>query len=236
MIKLFGFGKKLGLLDPSPFVMKVHVFLRMANIEYKSIASLKNLRNSPKGKLPYIEDGDKTICDSQAIIDYLKEKYASNIDSHLSQQDKATSYLIGNSLDKGLYWCLLWGRWQYEPTWEIIKREFFKKLPFPFSAFMPNMIRKKAIKALKTQGTGKHSDEEIIAMADRSFQALSGLLTDKPYFFGDQVSSFDATAYAFIDTCTQSILDTAINTKAKSYKNLVDYAARMKQEFFADGV
>ncbi|VAW41850.1 hypothetical protein MNBD_GAMMA01-1867, partial [hydrothermal vent metagenome] len=48
MIKLFGFGKNLGLIDASPFVAKVHLLLKIANLEYKTISSPKNLGKAPK--------------------------------------------------------------------------------------------------------------------------------------------------------------------------------------------
>ena len=232
MIKLFGFGKKLGLIDASPFVAKVHLFLKIANLEYKTISSHKNLGKAPKGKLPFIIDGDKTIGDSQAIMEYLDEQYAQNIDAHLSKADAARGYLLGKSLDENLYWCLVWSRWQHEATWQIVKNEFFKGLPFPLSAIVPKLLRKKVRKSLYAQGMGRHSEQEIIAIADKTFQALSVLLADKPYFFGSEISSFDVTAYAFISSFTHSNIENEINNRAKSHQNLLTYCDRIASKYF----
>ena len=232
MIKLYGFGKNLGLIDASPFVAKVHTFLKMANLQYETVSNPRNIGKSPKGKLPFIEDGDKTVGDSQLIIEYLTEKYAVDLDSHLSEQEKANAYLLGKSLDENLYWCLVWSRWQHEGTWQTVKNVFFKGLPFPISYIVPKILRKKVMKSLYAQGISRHSEQEIVEIAGHTFQALADLLADKPYFFGDKVSTFDATAYAFISSFNQATLENDINSKAKSFDNLQAYTDRIKQQYF----
>jgi glutathione S-transferase len=106
MIKLYSFGSGFGVTDPSPFVLKVDAYMRMANIEYQNIPDDSNIRKAPKGKLPFMTDRDKTIADSEFIIAYLQEKYQVKLDAHLSAEQKATAYLFGKSLDENLYWCL----------------------------------------------------------------------------------------------------------------------------------
>lgn len=233
MIKLFGFGKKLGLIDASPFVSKIHAFLKVAGLEYKEIAGANNLSKSPKGKLPFIKDGDASVGDSQDIIEYLSKKYNVDIDAHLDIKQKASAYLYTKSLDENLYWCLVWSRWQHEATWQIIKPIFFKGIPFPVSYIVPKILRKKVIKSIYAQGTGRHSEQEIIEIAKKTFTALSDLLADKNYFFGDKVSTFDATAYAFISSFTQAEINNDINTMAKTFKNLTVFADKFKQKYFA---
>ncbi len=237
MIKLFGFGKNLGLIDASPFVTKVHAFLKMSGIQYTTIKGQQNLGKSPKNKLPFIEHvndegGIDRMGDSRLIVEYLTQKYSLQLDSHLSPEDKANAYLIEKSLDENLYWCLVWSRWIHDDSWAVVKPAFFKGIPFPLSAVVPNILRKKVKKSLHAQGMGRHSESEIINIADQSFKALSVLLGDKPYFYGNKVSTFDATAYAFISSFTQAKLDNEINKTAKSYANLVAYADRIKQQYF----
>ena len=233
MIKLYGFGQNLGLIDASPFVVKVHAFLKIAGIDYESVNNPRNISKSPKRKLPYITDGEKTVCDSQNIIAYLTQKYNVELDTELSTEQKANAYLIGKSLDENLYWCLVWSRWQHEATWSVVKNSFFKGLPFPISAIVPKMLRKKTIKALHAQGTGRHSENEVIDIANRSFQALSDLLGNKDYFYGDKPSSFDSTAYAFLASFIQAGIDNEINSKAKNFKNLVSYCERITNKYFS---
>ena len=48
---------------------------------------------SPPKKLPFIEDDENKIADSQFIIDYLEEKYGNRLDGHLSDDQKALASL-----------------------------------------------------------------------------------------------------------------------------------------------
>ena len=59
MIELLQFPPMLGLMNASPFCMKVEVFLRLAGLEYRTV-STSPLR-APKGKLPVIRDEGRTI-------------------------------------------------------------------------------------------------------------------------------------------------------------------------------
>ena len=63
MITLYGFGPALGLPEISPFVTKAHILLKMAGLQYETNVSAKGLLGAPKGKLPYIKDGDAVIAD-----------------------------------------------------------------------------------------------------------------------------------------------------------------------------
>ena len=50
MITLYTFGPAFGLPDPSPFVTKVEVLLKMAGLAYGT--NTTGFRRAPKGKLP----------------------------------------------------------------------------------------------------------------------------------------------------------------------------------------
>ncbi len=68
-IKLFQFPNPPTILNPSPFCMKVEVYCLLAGVDYEIIRT-SDPRKAPKGKLPYIKDGDKKIPDSSSILDY----------------------------------------------------------------------------------------------------------------------------------------------------------------------
>ena len=61
MITLYGFGPAFGLPDPSPFVIKVEVLLKMAGLEFRTDAN--GFRKAPKRKLPYIDDGGTIVAE-----------------------------------------------------------------------------------------------------------------------------------------------------------------------------
>ena len=59
MITLYAFGPAFGLPDPSPFVTKAEVLLKMAGQPYRT--DVNGFNKAPKGKLPYIDDDGERI-------------------------------------------------------------------------------------------------------------------------------------------------------------------------------
>jgi glutathione S-transferase len=65
----------------SPFVRKVLVALAMKELPYEQIQQLPFTRDveyqkiNPLGKIPTLQDGDITICDSTVICEYLEDTY-----------------------------------------------------------------------------------------------------------------------------------------------------------------
>lgn len=232
MINLYSFGSNFGVIDPSPFVLKVDAYMRLAQIEYMSFPNVDNLKKAPKGKLPFISDGETTITDSEFIISYLQEKFQVNLDSHLSDQQKSIAYLIGKSVDENLYWSLVHSRWINDDTWVHVKKAFFGSMPFPLKFIIPPIARKGVSSLLYKQGLGRHSDEEINNIADRTFQSLSNILGDKTYFFGESPCTFDATAFGFLAQFISVSLNNEMNDLARNYSNLVDYCNKMNAEYY----
>jgi len=232
MIKLYSFGSSLGVMDPSPFVVKVDVFLRFSGLPYETFPDFNNIKKSPKGKLPFIEDDGQKVADSSFIIDYLIKKYDLPLDDFLTEEQKAISHLITKSLDENLYWCLVYSRWVADDTWPLISKTFFGKLPWLLRLFLPKLIRKGVKKNLHGQGVGRHSKSEILDITKQSFSALSALLAEKTYFFGEQPSSFDATVYASLCEFISVDFDNDFNLLAKEYDNLVQFCRRIEKTFY----
>lgn len=234
MIKLFCFGPNLGLADPSPFVMKVAAYMKMAEIQFETVPGVNNLRRAPKGKLPYIDDNGEIIADSFFILKYLEKTYDTQLDEHLKGEEKALANLLIRSLDENFYWCIVNFRWLQDDTWPHIKNTFFGSLPFPLKHIVPLLARRGVESALKKQGLGRHSDDEIMAIAEETLESLSIILGDKKYFFGEKPCSLDAAAYGFLAQVTLSTLDGRLNRTAAKYSNLVRFCERIRREYFPE--
>ena len=232
MIKLYSFGTAFNLADPSPFVVKADLHLRANKIEFKSIPNVNNLQKAPKGKLPFIDDNGSIIADSNFIIEHLKQQHNVDIDSWLNEEQKATAYLISKSLDENLYWCIAHSRWIADDTWPIVREYFFGSLPFPINKIAPMVAQRKVRNSMKGHGIGKHSDAEILEIAKHTLQSLSKLLGNKPYFFGDKLSSLDICAYAMVSNLTHSTFDNEMSKMAKTFDNLVAFTQRIKNEYY----
>jgi glutathione S-transferase len=88
MMTLYTFGPAFGLPDPSPFVTKVEILLKMAGLPYRT--ETNGFGKAPKGKLPYIDDDGERIADSTFIRWHIEKKYKFDFDRGLSAEQRAT--------------------------------------------------------------------------------------------------------------------------------------------------
>jgi len=232
VIKLYSFGAAFGVPDPSPFVMKVDCWMRMSGIPFEHVSGVKNLRKAPKGKLPFIDDSGTVVADSHLILDYLRNQYGSPLDDSLTSEQHAIMVLVGKAIDEQLYWCMVYSRWIRPDTWPRVKATFFKVVPAPFNTVVPWLAQRRVKRSLYLQGVGRHSDEEILQMAGETLQSLSGLLGDKAYFFGEQPSTLDATAFGFLCEFILSDINNAFSERACEHENLVAYCQRIRDLYY----
>lgn len=232
MITVYNFGSAFGVAEPSPYVLKILTYCKMAGIEFDTRTSMSNLQKAPKGRLPFIKDGDRVIADSFFILRYLKEIYPSDIDTHLTEEQRACSQLIIRSLDENFYWLIVHSRWLNDNTWPTVKQTFFGAMPWPLKAIIPSIARKDVATRFLKHGLGKHSDEELALIADDTLLSLSTLLSDKTYFWGEKISTLDAVAYAFLAQIYLANLETPLSKQAEQYKNLAQFCERIRSAYF----
>lgn len=232
MLTLYSFGANFGVMDPSPFVLKIDCFLRMAKLPYAVQAGVQNLQKAPKGKLPFIQDEEQKIADSFFIQDYLQKKKGVTLDKHLSDEQHALAHLITKSLDENFYWTIVHSRWMREDTWPLIKNAYFSGMPWPLNFIVPIIARKSTKSALFKQGLGKHSDAEILQIATATLTSLSVLIADKTYVFGDTPCSLDAAIFASLAQLILVDFDNPLNLLGRSYENLVAYCLRIDNKYY----
>jgi hypothetical protein len=129
MITLYGFGPAFGLPDPSPFVMKAELLLKMAGLPYK--ADTGGMRKAPKGKLPYIVDDGEAVGDSTFIRWHIEKKYQIDFDRGLTPEQRAIAWAFEKMLEDHLYWAVVKDRWLNDANFAKGPRKFFRGLPAP---------------------------------------------------------------------------------------------------------
>jgi glutathione S-transferase len=231
MIKLYQFAPAFGLPNASSFCLKLETYLRMAEIPFESVYGI-DMSKAPKGKMPYIVDGDKKIGDSNFIIDYLKQTYGDPLDARLTPSDRAIALAMRRTIEENLYWVMVHNRWIEPANWEKTKEIFFSELPPIIKSIVPNIARKDTKKQLQGHGMGKHSSEEIYAIGIADITALSDFLADKPFFFGTEPTSLDASAYGILANILGSPFDSPVKNKAKQLENIVAYCTRMRDRYY----
>jgi glutathione S-transferase len=234
MIKLFQFAPAFGLPNASPFCMKLETYLRMSALPFEiPPATLRHLRQAPKGKMPYIEDRGRIVTDSSFIIDYLKTSYGDPLDAWLDADQRAVALAFQRLLEEHLYWAVVYTRWVEPQGWELTRSGFFGTLPAPLKWLLPPLARRGITKELRGQGMGRHSREEIMTIGRRDISALADFLAGKPYFMGEQPCSLDASAYAFLANLLWAPLDSELKLHASQYPQLEAYCQRMRSRYYA---
>lgn len=233
MITLYSFGPKFGLADPSPFVLKVASWMKLAGIGFDWSADVNHLRRSPKGKLPFINDDDEVVADSWFIIRHLQQKHEDPLDHWLSPEQRAISSLVEKSLDENFYWTIIHARWIRDDTWPIIRQAFFGGMPWPLRQLVPWLARRATRSAFIKHGMGRHSDAEILQLADDTLRSLSLLLGDKPWMMGERPCTLDAVVFASVAQVTLIELDNDLSRLARHYDNLQQYCTRINSAYFS---
>lgn len=238
MITIYGYVPAWGLPDISPYVTKTINYLTMAGIpfEYKN-QDLGTLgTDSPTAKLPYIVDDGLQVNDSTRIIQYLQEKYGDKLDTHLSATDKAIGLAFQRMVEEYTYWSGV-----IEPRWPTVEKF---KIYVPYITGGPGLdelpqevqdallaFRDKIHDEHLKQGMGLREHEDVVRCLAEDLDALSTFLGDKPFFLGDEPTSFDATIYSTFRHIADVPWDWAGRDHARSKTNLVAYADRMRARF-----
>jgi glutathione S-transferase len=232
MITLHTFGSMWGIPDPSPFVIKADLLLKMSKVPY--VAKASGLRGAPKGKLPYIEDDGLKIGDSTFIRLHLEKKYGIDFDKGLSLAEKGIAWSVEKALEDNLYWAIVHERWMVDENFAIGPKNFFAFAPALIRPLIVSMVRRKVRGNLHGHGLGRHSRDEVAMLANRVTDSLAAILGDKPYLMGANKCGADATAFAFTVSTLCPRFATLIRTHAERHRNLVAYCDRMAKEFYPD--
>ena len=230
MLTLYTFGPAFGLPDPSPFVVKAEMLLKLAGLPYQTDSH--GFKNAPKGKLPYLKDDGVVIADSTFIRLHIEQKYTFDFDRALNEEQRGIAWAVEKLLEDNLYWAVVHARWVDDENFAKGPSHFFRALPWPMRPLITKMVRRKMANSLHGQGTGRHTRAEIELLAAKSIAAVAAVLGNKPYLMGDQPCGADATAFSFIQSGLCPLFDTSIRTTIESHANLVAYVQRMKQKYY----
>lgn len=232
MLTLYTFGPAFGLADPSPFIMKAHVLLKMAGLDYATAPA--DFKKAPKGKFPVLEDDGQLVPDSTLIRFHIEKKYGFDFDVGVSAEARAAAWAFEKLCEDQLYWALVHERWMIDANFDKGPRNFFNKAPALIRPVIVRMIRNKVRKNLHGQGFGRYDAAEKLAVAGKAIQAISDYLAQRPYLGGDHPCGSDAAVFATVSGLLTPYFDSAINDEARKHPVLVDYATRMKARYFPE--
>ena len=230
MITLHSFGPGFGLPELSPYVLKTEVQLQMAGLDYRKVRSRP--QDGPKGQLPFIEDAGDMIGDSSFIRDHIEWTYGVNLDEGLSDLQKAQAWAIERLLENHLAWAVIHQRWLLADNFAKGPAHFFDAVP----PTVRDQLRREAYHEVKARvrgvGLGRHSDEEIVDLGEKSLHALSVVLGDQPYLMGERACGTDASLFGVLACVLAPFFDSPLRERAERFGNLGAYVDRMMARYY----
>jgi len=227
MIVLSGGGAAWGLPEISPFVTKTEVHLQMAGLAYTKRQGHPD--ESPKGQIPYIDDGGRLIGDSTFIRFHIEREYGVDLDEGL---DPAMA--IEMMCEHELGPAFTYFRWLVPANFERGPGAWFDGAPAHAREDLKAGLQEDVRKAMTAKGVARHSEAEIVALGVRSLNALDLFLGGKPYLMGDEPVGADAFVFAVLAGTMTPHFSSPLRDEALKFPNLVAYVARMMERFFPD--
>lgn len=226
MLTLYGFGPAFDLPDPSPFVMKTEIQLKMAGVPYRFERAAPQA--APKGKIPFIQVGAHRVGDSTFIRAHIEKHHRFDFDAGLCTHERAQAWAIERMLEDHLYFAIVQHRWLDDENWHRGPSHFFDGAPEGVAEDARRRVREN----LHGHGISRHLHEETADLAERSLAALSVILGDKPYVMGEEPSGVDATAAAMVAAALTPFFTGELRRRAEKFANLTAYRDRMFARYY----
>jgi glutathione S-transferase len=226
-LQLKTFGPAFGDLDASPFCTKAICLLNMAGVEW-SLLPGSDSRKAPVGKLPVLLDGSTVIHDSDNIRYHLEEHYAADFDAGLSAVQKAQSRALIRMAEEHLYFCLLYDRWVDDASWAHVRDRFFSSLPPIIRRVIPKLVRRDVLIALKGQGIGRLSYDEMYSRAHVDICAIETVLDQPQFLFGDVLTAADVSVACTLTSISAIPERTKLSTRVLDSERLMQYMSDVR--------
>ena len=231
-ITLYSIGSGFGLPEISPYCTKAEVHLKMAGLPYRKERAAPDA--SPKGQVPFIDDAGAQIADSTFIRAHIENRYGFDFDQGLDATGRAQAWAVERMLENQLQFASSYFRWLDPINFAKGPAHFFDQAPEAIRDTLRRDVQARVADNMKAVGITRHAPDEIVWLGERSLMALSALLDNKRYLFGDRPCGTDATAFAVLAGLLTPFFDSALRRRAEAYANLVDYTDRMMSDYFPD--
>ena len=231
-IKLFQFPRMFAIPNVSPFCCKLETWLRIAHIPY-DVVDTPNPRRGPKGKVPFIEDGSLRIGDSSLIVDHLVKTRGFDPDARLDAAQRAMALLVQRTLEEHYAFVILYTHFMRAAGWQHMKHTF-DRMPVAVRPMVAGLVRRNMRNILHRQGLLRHSDDEIMETARQDWQAVLAVMSDEPFFFGNEPTGIDAILFGALAPTLMTPVPSPVREFLETQPKLLAYTERMRTRLFPE--
>ncbi len=221
----------------SPACAKLETWLRMAELDYETPPL--EFGRAPKGKIPFIVEGERVMGDSTLIIEHMKRTRGIDLDAELGPRDQGISLAFRRMIKENFYWALYTTRYVIPDNWARY-RETIADILAPGA---PAEVRDAVATQIKTNieahahghGWGRHSVEEAALLTRQDLEALAAFVGDNTWAMGQaEPTTLDATVFGYVGNLIAAPFEDPITTHAKSLTNLVGLCDRVRARYFPE--
>lgn len=235
MVRLYGSVPGWTVPCLGPMVTKVAYYLTLAGIPYEFVPTdLSQLdRDSPNGKVPFLDDDGERIGDSMLILAHLRRKYGDALGNGVTPREEAQMLAFNRLIDEHLYWItVVLPRYCDDGDWHrYLCLIASTDNPSPEILAFGAAWRARVLKGYLNGGWTPMPQAVLFARARADIDALSDQLGDQPFFMGDQPRWIDASVLSIL----RHTIDPPFSFDTKHYgagkPKLVAYMKRMKEQF-----
>lgn len=231
-LKLRVFGPAFGLPDPSPFCMKGIILLQMSGLPFT--VETGDVTKAPKKKFPVLYDAGRAIPDTTLIRFHLEDRYGVAFDEGLTPTQRGMAWALEKLCEDNLYWAGMHERWAIEENFERGPKEFFAAVPAPMRPIIIALVKREVKRNLHGQGLGRHSRDDLIAIARRGVDAVADALGDNAWIMGDTPCGADAFVWAMIHGLCCDRFASPLTDYVVSNARLTAYSQRGLERWFPD--
>jgi glutathione S-transferase len=232
MLTLHVFGPYFNLPDASPFCTKGLTLMKASGLTYE--VHKMSFRKAPKGKAPYLNDNGKIIADSHFLLQHLENVHGVDFSGGYSVEELAKGWATARMLEEHFYFLAIHYRWLVDENFWKGPYQFFADAPAFIRPLIARIVRKKVKKTAHLQGLGRHSEEEILALAKGDVDAIEAMLGDRPYFLGNRFSAVDATILGALWSASSDYFNSPLGDYIRSRPKILAYVRRLAKEYFPD--
>lgn len=227
MLTLVTLPPAFGMRNVSPFCLKAEMLLTALELPF-DLQTETNPAKAPKGKLPYLIDGQTRIADSELIAEYLDEKTEGRVYAGLDATQRSQGLALARLAEDHFYWIMVASRWLDDDWWPNVVQGFFGFVPGAIRPLATSAARRQVRKTYHLQGLGRHSLEEQRDFARRDLEAMTAAVPDGGFLFGGQPNIYDFTLAGMMAGVYDNQPATWVTEIAREYPGLRDYTERVQ--------
>eukprot|EP00761_Pharyngomonas_kirbyi_P000530 gb/GECH01000530.1/.p1 GENE.gb/GECH01000530.1/~~gb/GECH01000530.1/.p1 ORF type:complete len:355 (+),score=72.86 gb/GECH01000530.1/:1-1065(+) len=194
---LYAYQAGFDLPSADPECISAETYLRMAGIEFNKVTSGSPLM-SPTHNLPLLKQGSVAEGGARNIVEHLKRRQI-DLDAHLSARERMESEAFISLILEKLQHCIMYNWWSEDDNYgQVTSHTSFYTMSWISRLYMIPMQRSRITSRLQRAGFLSHRRRYAQDALREVLRALSLLLGDGPYFYGEHPSTLDAFAYGHL--------------------------------------